>query len=226
MNHPVLHFHRHFLWIYLLLIALPLGAPVRAADPGAVTPKPGNICPDTDLLLIVAEELSASLDLVTRSRAALLDDDRITAISELTAAGATLHLAASRGAAARTALLIDATVQAKAGENYTQMLEWIPLLRTSLMTLQDEVSERAVGDLIRQAESSMQDEKHGNPLTPLKEARHMLECDGLDIPLQVAMQARNDLLKQIGQGASLESSAYDALIDSLRSALSYTLEHK
>jgi hypothetical protein len=42
-----------------------------------------------------------------------------------------------------------------------------------------------------------------------KEARHMLACDGLDIPLQQAMQAQDKLMKVLGRNP--KNSAYDTL---------------
>ena len=63
-----------------------------------------------DIQLVIAEELSASLDLVMHSRAALITNDRVKAINTLTSAGTTMKLAASRGAAARSMLLINAII--------------------------------------------------------------------------------------------------------------------
>jgi hypothetical protein len=60
-------------------------------------------------------------------------------------------------------------------------------------------------------------------MEPLKKARHMLACDGLDIPLQEAMRAQDNLMKVLGRNT--KNSAYDTLIHSLRSALVYTLEN-
>jgi hypothetical protein len=69
----------------------------------------------------------------------------------------------------------------------------------------------------------MQGDKGGDPMMALNEARHMLACDGLDIPLQAATQAHADLMKKIGQNT--KGNTYDPLIDSLRSALAYALEN-
>jgi hypothetical protein len=60
-------------------------------------------------------------------------------------------------------------------------------------------------------------------VTLLNQARHMLACDGLDIPIQEAMRALDALLVQPGQGNTGKISAYDALLDALRNALLYTL---
>ena len=196
--------------------------PAAAKTP--TLPKAGAYCPDTDILRVVAEELSASLDLAMRSKAAMLAKDQVTAISELTSTGTTLRLAASRGAAARSILLIDAIIQARSGEDYAQMLTWFPLLQTSLLTLPDDETVSSAADLIGRAEDIMQGAKEGEPLKVLGEARHMLACDDLDIPLQRAKQVQLALMKQLGSGNPVKSSAYDALLDSLRSALTYTLK--
>ena len=60
-------------------------------------------------------------------------------------------------------------------------------------------------------------------LKALKEARHMLTCDDLDISLQQATVEQGKLMKQLGQNERY--SRYDSLLDSLHSALCYTLEN-
>jgi len=210
-------------WIWLPILAasvsLPAAAdPIPNPNPG---PIPGHYCPGTDILLVAAEEISASLDLAMRSRTALIDNDLPTAIKDINSSGTALHLAASRGAAARTTLLIDTVIQTKTGDDYTQMLAWFPLLHTSLLTLPDDATVRAAGDRIGHAEDILQGDEDGDPVAPLKEARDMLTCDGLDIPLKDAIQAQETLSKQFSP--KTKTSDYDKLIDSLRRALAYTL---
>ncbi len=209
------------LWVCVLLLALSFNITATAATTSDSSPKPGNYCPSTDLRLVIAEELSTSLELSMRSRSALNNKDQPTALSELIAAKTTLHLAASRGAAARTNLLIDAIIQAWSGENYTQLLAWFPLLQTSLLTLPNDASVSAAEESISRAADIMQGDKDGDAMQALKEARHMLACDRLDIPLQEAMQAQETLMKQINQNA--KDISYDTLRDALRNALAYTL---
>lgn len=200
--------------------------PDAIAATAGTSPKPGSYCPDTNILLIVAEEISASLDQVTRSKAALIGNDRAAAISELNSARSTLLLASSRGAAARTSVLIDAIVQAKMGEDYAQMLTWFPLLRASLLTLSDDAAKSATNDLIGRAEEIMQGGKTGDPVALLKQAHQMLACDGLNIPLRKAVRIQDALMKHLSLGNPDKSVSYDLLLDSLRSALLYTLgEH-
>ena len=225
MNRQAVHTSKRLLWRCIPFLALSLSMPTVAATTAATSSKPGSYCPAPDILLVAAEELSASLDLTMRSRAALINKNQATAISGLTSAGTTLHLAASRGAAARTILLIDAIMQAKVGEDYAQVLAWFPLLQRSLQTIPDDAAVSAAGDLIGSAEDIMQGDIDGDPMKPLREARHMLACDGLDIPLQEAMQAQDKLMKQLGQHKPVKNSAYDTLLDSLRSALGYTVEN-
>ena len=232
MNRKPARTIKRLLWVGIPFLALsfntsaiaaaPVTTPAAAKPP--TLPKAGAYCPDTDILRVVAEELSASLDLAMRSKAAMLAKDQVTAISELTSTGTTLRLAASRGAAARSILLIDAIIQARSGEDYAQMLTWFPLLQTSLLTLPDDETVSSAADLIGRAEDIMQGAKEGEPLKVLGEARHMLACDDLDIPLQRAKQVQLALMKQLGSGNPVKSSAYDALLDSLRSALTYTLK--
>jgi hypothetical protein len=173
---------------------------------------------------VSAEELSASLDLVLRSRAALSSKEHTTAINDLVSAGTAMHLAMSRGAAARTIMLIDGIIQAKAGKDYAQMLTWFPVLHSSLLTLPDDATVSAADELIGRAEDSMQRIEGDDPLKYLGEARHMLACDDLDIPLQSAIREQGRLLLRLGQQEPPKMSAYDHLLDSLRDALSYTLQ--
>lgn len=215
---------KHLLFACMTYLILSFSTAVAAETAAVSPPKPGSYCPDTNILLISGEELSASLDQVTRSRAALIGNDRTTAISELISARTTLHLAASRGAAARTILLVDAIIQARAGEDYAQMLTWFPLLKASLQTLSDDAIESAANELIGRAEEIMQGGNEGDPIELLKQVRHMLACDGLDIPLQEAVRAQDALMKQLSQGDPDKNTAYDQLLNSLRGALLYTLE--
>lgn len=211
------------LWACISVLALLFSMPAAFAT-GAASPTPGTYCPGKDVLLIVAEELSATLDMTTRSRAALTDNDPVTAINNLASAGTTLHLAASRGAAARTIVLIDAIIQSRLGENNARMLEWFPLLQTSLLTLPEDATESAADDLIGRAKDIMEgDEKDSDPMESLKKARHMLACDGLDIPLQEAIRAQENLMKVLRQNP--KTDAYHTVMDSLRRALVYALEN-
>lgn len=174
MNQKLVFTSRHLLLACLTFLLLSFSLSVSAATTNAAATKAGSYCPDSDILLVVAEELSASLDLVMRSRVALSDKDQATAMTELTAAGTTLFLAASRGADARTTMLIDAVIEAKAGEDYAQMLAWFPRMYASLQTLPDDTSKSAAQDLIDLAEDIMQGDKDGDHLAALKEARQML----------------------------------------------------
>jgi len=223
MNRQFVHTGKRVLRACIPFLALSFTMRVDAATGADTSPEPGTYCPDTNVLLIVAEELSASLDLAMRSRTALINKDQTSAVGELTTAGIALQLAASRGAAARTVLLIDAVIEAKPAEDYTRMLAWFPLLHASLLTLPDDANETAAEDMISGAGQIMQGDKAGDPVKLLNQARHMLACDGLDIPLQEAMHARDALMRQLGQGGPVKNSDYDALLDALRNALLYAL---
>ena len=104
------------------------------------------------------------------------------------------------------------------------MLEWFPLLQTSLLTLPEDATESAADDLIGRAKDIMEgDEKDSDPMESLKKARHMLACDGLDIPLQEAIRAQENLMKVLRQNP--KTDAYHTVMDSLRRALVYALEN-
>jgi hypothetical protein len=215
MNRRIVSTYKRMSWTGLLVLAASFSLPAAAA------PKPGHYCPGTDILLVAAEEISASLDLAMRSRTALINNDLPTAIHDINSSGTALRLAASRGAAARTTLLIDTVIQTKTGDDYPQMLAWFPLLHTSLLTLPDDAAVRAAGDRIGRSEDILQGDEDGDAVAPLKEARDMLTCDGLDIPLKDAMQAQETLSKHLNP--KTKTSDYDTLIDSMRRALAYTL---
>ena len=223
MNSQRAHAGKRLLRACIPFLAISFSMTAAAATDTGNSPEPGSYCPNRDVLLVVAEELSTSLDLTMRSRAALKNKEPATAIRELNFADTALHLAASRGAAARTVLLIDAIIQAKAGDDYAQMLAWFPLLHASLLTLPADATENAAEDLIVLAEEVMQGDKAGDPVTLLNQARHMLACDGLDIPIQDAMSAMDTLLRQPGQGDQGKNNSYAVALDALRNALLFTM---
>lgn len=205
----------------LLISMLSFTVAVDAATEDA--PKPGNYCPDANILLVTAEELSSSLDLAMRSRAAYMLKDRAEAVRELFAARTVLRLAASRGAAARTGQLIDAVIQSWSSENFAQLLTWFPVLRASMLSLPEESAVRAAEESIGLAEEIMQGFKSGNAMQSLQVARHLLACDGLDIPMQEAMRAQDELMRDLS--ANAKDIDYTALRDSLRNALLFTLSN-
>jgi len=217
MNRQTIYTGKHLLWACIPFLLLSFSMSVSAAT----LPKPGSYCPGKDILLVAAEELSVSLERVIHSRAALINKNQKMAISALTSAGTTMHLATSRGAAARTILLIDAIIEARTSEDYTQTLPWFSLLYTSLLTLPDDATVSAANDSVGRAESIMKGEKDGDPIKHLRDARHLLSCDDFDIPLQAAIDSQDKLMKQLGQNT--KNNAYDPLVDSLRRALAYTL---
>ena len=80
------------------------------------------------------------------------------------------------------------------------MLAWFPLLHASLLTLPDNATVNATEDLIVDAREIMQGDKTGDPVEVLNQARHMLACDGLDIPIQEPVRALDTLPAQLAQG--------------------------
>jgi hypothetical protein len=96
-------------------------------------------------------------------------------------------------------------------------------LHASLLTLPGDATESAAEDLIVGAEEVMQGDKAGDPVTLLNQARHMLACDGLDIPIQDAMSAMGALMTQLGQGNQGKNNTYDVILDALRNALLFTM---
>ncbi len=209
-----------------ILLALVLFIPtVSAAKPDATQSSPGNYCPSTTILLIVAEDLSSSLDFVMQSRAAQTRGDQTEMLAMLTAAGVTLKQATSRGAGARTALLISSTILSRVNESNNQLLTWFPLLHSALLTLPYDDARSAADDAIGRAEEILQDGQNGNPLDQLKKARHFLTCDELNLPLQAAIKEQAHLFSQIQQHKPVTTKDYDKIVASLRTAIGYVLDH-
>lgn len=211
------------LWFGAPLLVLPMLCFGAGTD---VPPPSGGYCPGKDILFIAAEGLSASLNLAMESRAALTAGDRQTAQDELREAGTTLNLAASRGAAARTNLLIDSVIAAKNDEDYAALAGWLPLLTASLAALPNDGPVREAEDQLNRAEAIMRGDEDGDALSTLKSARHMLACDGLDIPLKEAIRAQQDLVRKFAQGKGPGPHDYDALLGDLHDALDFTLANK
>lgn len=209
----------------ILLMLMLSFSTISAAKENTTPSAPGSYCPGTNILLIVAEDLSTSLDFVMRSRAAQTRNDQTAMVNMLNAANITLKQATSRGAGARTALLIDSTILARVNESNEQLLMWFPLLHSALMTLPYDDARNAADDAIGRAEDILQDGQNGNALDQLKKARHYLTCDGLDIPLQATIKAQAQLLSEILQHKPVATKDYDKIINSLRTAIAYALNH-
>jgi len=188
----------------------------------AVPVRPGYYCPTSDILLIAAEEISVSINLSLMANSAWLSKEPAVEVSRLISASSSMQLAASRGAASRSMLLINALVEAHQDEDYTQMLKWLPLLQASLLTIPDNDIVKATQQWLNQAEVIMRGKVTGNPLTALKQARHVLACDALDIPLQKAISIQALLLKP--EADKNKKVNYDKLLSHLREALSFTLQ--
>lgn len=213
------HKNRRHIWFHISVLVLLISPQVSAET--YTTIKPGVYCADTSALVPIAEELGVSLVQTMRSQTSIILKDRATAIQQLAVVGTSLQLAASRGAAARTALLIDAIIQTEINEGHTKALRWFPLLQTSLLTLPDDATTNAAGDLFGQAQSIMQNDEKGDATELLKQARHMLACDDLNIPLQQAIDAQTLLIEKLIKGEN--KVTFDDLLEALHNSLSYTI---
>lgn len=213
------------LYVYSLFILLSILSPLQASNAAPSAPTPGKYCPAPSILLISAEDLSSSLDLAMRSRAALERKDRVETLNTLTAVGGILQQAASRGAGARTALLIDSIIFARSNEGNEHLLTWFPMLHTALLALPDDATPRAADDAVSRAEEILQGERKGDILDELKKARHLLRCDGLNLPLQAAIVEQSRLFfKFQNHSKPLTTKDYEKILESLRSAINFILE--
>jgi len=209
--------------LFILIMCFSAFSAVSVAKPGSAQPTPGEYCPGTNILLIVAEDLSTSLTFIMQSRAAQSRNNQIEMVSQLNAAGVVLNQATSRGAGARTALLINSTMLSRVNESNDQLLTWFPMLHSALLTLPEGVAESAAEDAVGQAEDILQDGLRGDAINSLKKARHFLTCDDLNLPLQAAIKEQARLLSRLQQHKPVVSKDYDKLIESLREALTYIL---
>lgn len=205
--------------LVVFLAVMPVAG--QAANPV----KPGAYCPSPSILRIVAEDLSTSLELVMQSRAAQTQGDPIAMQALLNAAGTTLKQATSRGAGARTALLINSTILFRVNESNDQLLTWFPMLHSALLTLPEDAASNATDDAIGRAEEILRVGGDGDPLALLKKASHFLTCDDLNLPLQAALKEQQHLLAKIRQQKPVVTKDYDKMLDNLRMAISYVLEH-
>jgi len=219
------HSLRTKVFYFCALFILMIGIPTMATAKTTTQSLPGSYCPDTNILLIIAEDLSSSLNFVMQSRAAQTRGDQIEMRAMLDASGITLKQATSRGAGARTALLINSVILSRAKENNTQLLTWFPLLHSALLTLPYDAARSAADDAIGRAEEILQGDQNADPLDQLGKARHFLTCDDLDIPIQAAIKEQIKLLSQIRQHKPVVTKNFDKFIDSLRNALTYVLDN-
>jgi len=208
---------------YVLFILIMCFSAVSVAKPSTAQPAPGEYCPGTNILRIVAEDLSTSLIFIMQSRAAQARNNQTEMMSQLSAAGVVLSQATSRGAGARTALLINSIMLSRVNESNDQLLTWFPMLHSALLTLPESEAESAAEDAVGQAEEILQDGLRGNAIDSLKKARHFLTCDDLNLPLQAAIKEQTRLLSRIQQHKPVVTKDYDKLINSLREALTYVL---
>jgi len=214
---------RYILTVLMIyLVVIPVAAVAKAASSQV---KPGNYCPDTNILLIVAEDLSSTLEFVMQSRVAQTRNDQAIMLTMLDAAGITLKQATGRGAGARTAQLINSTVLSRVNESNDQLLTWFPLLHSALLTLPADATASAADDAIGRAEEILQGSQNADPLNELRKARHFLTCDDLNLPLQAAIREQQRLISKIRQHKPVAMKDYDKIINSLRTAMAYVLDH-
>ncbi len=210
---------------YILFTLMIYVSTLSVAKADNLQPAPGNYCPETNILLIIAEDLSASLNFVMQSRAAQTRNNPAEIARFLDASGVVLKQATSRGAGARTALLINSTILSRVNESNDQLLTWFPLLHSALLTLPYDDARSAADDAVGRAEGILRDGQNGNVIDQLKKASHFLVCDDLNLPLQAAIKEQMRLMARIQKRKPVVSKDYDKLVDSLRTALAYVLNN-
>ncbi|HED15333.1 MAG TPA: hypothetical protein ENI64_00730 [Gammaproteobacteria bacterium] len=219
------HFKATNPYLFSLLILLISFLPLQMVYADTTGSSPGGYCPSANILLISAEDLSSSLALIMRSRAAQAKGNFTEMASTLIASGATLQQAASRGAGARTAVLIDSIILAKIDEDYDQLLTWFPLLHSAILSLPNDMAQGSAESAVGNAEAIMKEKQTGNPLDQLRKARHFLTCDGLNLPLQEAIDEQSKLVyKAEHKSTSVVPKDYDKIITSLHNAMTFTLK--
>ncbi|HEC28591.1 MAG TPA: hypothetical protein ENI65_03270 [Gammaproteobacteria bacterium] len=221
-----LHIQSTSLYLLSLFILLMSSSPIQMVKADSTRPVPGNYCPSANILMITAEDLSSSLELIMRSRAAQAIGGLTEMASTLNAAGTTLQQAASRGAGARTALLIHSIILARVNDKNDQLLAWFPLLHSAILALPDDQTQSAADDAVWRAEEILKRDQAGNPLEQLGKAQHFLTCDGLNLPLQAALDEHKRLIIKMSRKLKpVVQKDYDKIIDSLRNTMAFILEH-
>lgn len=209
-----------------LLTVGALATAVHASEEaGQQAPKPGLYCPGQDTLYLILEELTAALHGVTRARESLLDlNDPATAAILLARAGDALALAAGRGSGARVAMLIDAAMAAKQDGRPKAMLPWLPMLKLALSALPPDDTRAAATAQVATAEAIIQGAAAGDEIQTLVNARQLLVCDPLDIPVRQSLALLLRMQRDVARGASPSGNDFSALIDLLNRAMTDGLQ--
>lgn len=191
---------------------------------GSPAPAPGGYCPDPAIASARLEELTVALDAVMHAQQAVRTGHGPTAQLALARAAAALKLSSARGAAARTALLFDAVITAKAAEDYAAMLGWFPTLHTAVLGLADDPRVRQADWELSVAEEILRGERSGNGLEHLRKARDLLSCDRLDLPTREAHEALDTLYQLVASGRKPQTEAFAAVTSPLGKAIDAGLQ--
>ncbi len=188
-------------------------------------PKPGTYCPRQGSVFLILEELTVALHSVAQAKENLLVlDDSQTANVLLGRAGTGLALAASRGSGARVATFIDTAMAAKKDGDPKAMLLWFPTLKRALSGLPAGTTREAAKTQIAAAEAIVHGQAAGDEIRTLLQARQLLVCDPLDIPMQQSLAHLSRLHRNILQGKSPSADDFNALIGLLNRAMDYGLQ--
>ena len=184
----------------------------------------GKYCPGMASTYLVLEELTVAMEGVAKARESILVfNDLPTAQMLLARADAALALAAGRGSGARVATLIDALLAAKQEGNAGASLLWFPNIKLALAGLPADAVRDAALTQIARAEAVLQTQAEGDEVQILLQARQLLECDALHVPMRESLNRLARIRGEVGRGAQPSSDSFSALIDQLNGAMNYAL---
>jgi hypothetical protein len=185
----------------------------------------GTYCPDMASTYLILEELTVATEGVARARESLLVfNDMPTAQMLLARADAALASAVGRGSGARVATLINALLAAKEEGNAETSLLWFRNIKLALSGLPVDAARDAAFTQIARAEAILQGQAEGDEVQTLLEARRLMECDALHIPMRESLTRLVRIHGEVGRGAKPSSDSFSVLIDHLNRAMSYALQ--
>lgn len=97
------------------------------------------------------------------------------------------------------------------------------LLKQAMRGPPDGAAHKAVDQLITQAEGIVQGRADSKEVEVLLQAKQMLTCDPLHIPLRQSLAQLERLQREIARGSKPAGNEFSVLIDSLNRALGYGL---
>ena len=214
-----------------LLSAVTLAASPDATPPTGVNAATdsnglaGKYCPGMASTYLLLEELTVAMEGVAKARESLLVfKDASTAQLLLARADAALASAVGRGSGARVASLINAVLAAKEEGNAKASLLWFQNIKLALAGLPIGAARDGALAHVARAEAILQGQAEGDEVHTLLQARQLLECDALHVPMRESLKRLGRIHGEVGRGAKPSGDSFSVLIDHLNRAMHYGLQ--